>query len=71
MRSALALAAAAAVSFAGPARAIPPVECQPPVTVGSCFVYDEAGSYTCTLVYARVDVSLGTFSQVCLFHYQP
>lgn len=72
MRVPLALAAAAlAVATVTPAHAEFPVECQAPVTPGPCFVHGPDGGYTCTLLYVGVRLGVGTYSQFCVFEYQP
>lgn len=58
-----AVAAAVAIS-SPPASAAEPCGS---VHVGSCYVYDPNGSYTCTLAY----VSVGHTASVCLIEWQP
>jgi hypothetical protein len=67
--SLLAVAVAAAATFAAPASAA--VECTPPVTVGSCYVHGENDAWTCGLGWVGVQYGLGTRVEVCLLEWQP
>lgn len=63
---AAATAGAAVAVAAAPASAAVAVPCKD-LTIGSCYVHDPNGSYTCTIAYFEV----GNTLQVCLLEWQP
>lgn len=67
------LLAVVAVAVA-PVLALPAVaaeECGSGVHVGSCYVHDPDGSYTCTVGHVGVELAVGTGVQTCLIEWQP
>ena len=59
-------AAAVAVTAAPAAAEAIAIPCED-VTIGSCYVHDPDGSYTCTIAYVEV----GNTLQLCLLEWQP